>query len=120
MTGMVNVIIPALAASVFRAPTVYPYCIRNMPISPGSIKYLISLHRQRIFTPRFLFSRLKNGKKMIVLIISGMNATVAELSLSPIKRITGTCVAHIKFTRSTRDQSIVFAGLNKLIALLLV
>lgn len=57
---------------------------------------------------------------MIVLIISGIKATVAELSLSPITRITGTCVAHIKFTRSTKDQSTVFAGLNKLIVLLLV
>lgn len=52
--------------------------------------------------------------------ISGINATVAELSLSPINRITGTCVAHIKFTRSTKPQSNAFPDLNKCIPLMLI
>jgi len=57
---------------------------------------------------------------MTVLTISGINATVVASSLSPIKRITGTCVAHIKFTRSTNDQSAALEGLTTFIPVLLI
>ena len=42
----------------------------------------------------------------------GTNATVIGPYASPINRITGTWVAHIKLTIITSDQSTIFCDLN--------
>jgi hypothetical protein len=71
----------------------------------GKMKNLISFHLHLKPTLRFLFSSQSIGKNIKVLMIMGTNATVTSFMLDPISRITGTCVAHIKFTRMTSNQS---------------
>jgi hypothetical protein len=48
------------------------------------------------------------ARKINELRIMGTKATVTAPMLSPISRITGTCVAHMKFTMMTSAQSMVF------------
>jgi hypothetical protein len=55
-----------------------------------------------------LFSAHRKGRKINVLAIIGINATVIGPKRSPIKRITGTCVAHMKLMMMINPQSIVF------------